>query len=62
VSEALEKFAARDKQKAELVKLRYSVGLTTEKPLKSLAFPCRRRIAGEFQPWLFRGIEREQKR
>src|SRR5216117_1336549 len=30
VSEALEKFAARDKQKAELVKLRYFIGLTTQ--------------------------------
>src|SRR5688572_19552056 len=30
VNGALEKLAARDKQKAELVKLRYFVGLTTE--------------------------------
>ena len=30
VSDALEKLAARDRQKAELVKLRYFVGLTTE--------------------------------
>src|SRR5262245_64944307 len=30
VSEALEKFATRDKAKEELVKLRYFVGLTTE--------------------------------
>src|SRR5262249_19562810 len=30
VSDALEKFAARDRKKAELVKLRYFVGLTTE--------------------------------
>ena len=29
VNEALEKFAAQDKQKAELVKLRYFVGMTT---------------------------------
>jgi RNA polymerase sigma factor (TIGR02999 family) len=30
VHEALEKFAAQDKQKAELVKLRYFVGMTIE--------------------------------
>jgi RNA polymerase sigma factor (TIGR02999 family) len=30
VNEALEKFAAQDKQKAELVKLRYFVGMTIE--------------------------------
>src|SRR5216117_3638899 len=36
VSDALEKFAARDKQKAELVKLRYFVGLTTEEAAEVL--------------------------
>src|SRR6185369_627881 len=36
LSDALEKFAARDKQKAELVKLRYFVGLTTEEAAEVL--------------------------
>ena len=36
VSDALEKLAARDKQKAELVKLRYFVGLTTEEAAEVL--------------------------
>jgi RNA polymerase sigma factor (TIGR02999 family) len=36
VSEALEKFAAQDKQKAELVKLRYFVGMTLEEAAEAL--------------------------
>ena len=36
LSDALEKFAIRDKQKAELVKLRYFVGLTTEEAAQVL--------------------------
>jgi RNA polymerase sigma factor (sigma-70 family) len=36
VNEALEKFAAQDKQKAELVKLRYFVGMTPEEAAEVL--------------------------
>jgi len=36
VHEALEKFAAQDKQKAELVKLRYFVGMTIEEAAEAL--------------------------
>jgi RNA polymerase sigma factor (TIGR02999 family) len=36
VNEALEKFAAQDKQKAELVKLRYFVGMTIEEAAEVL--------------------------
>src|SRR5260370_65696 len=36
LNEALEKFAAQDKQKAELVKLRYFVGLTIEEAAEVL--------------------------
>jgi RNA polymerase sigma factor (TIGR02999 family) len=36
VNEALEKFAAQDKQKAELVKLRYFVGMTIEEAAEAL--------------------------
>ena len=36
VSEALEKFAAQDKQKAELVKMRYFVGMTIEEAAQVL--------------------------
>ena len=49
VSDALEKFATRDKQKAELVKLRYFVGLTTEEAAEVLEIgraSCRERVYG----------------
>ncbi len=36
VNEALEKFAAQDQQKAELVKLRYFVGMTIEEAAEAL--------------------------
>jgi DNA-directed RNA polymerase specialized sigma24 family protein len=36
VSDALEKLAARDQQKAELVKLRYFVGMTTAEAAEAL--------------------------
>ena len=41
VNEALEKFAAQDKQKAELVKLRYFVGLTMPQAAKALGISLR---------------------
>lgn len=64
VSDALEKFAARDKQKAELVKLRYFVGLTTEEAAEVLGIsvPTADRWWNFSRAWLFEEIEREQKR
>ena len=63
VSDALEKFAARDKQKAELVKLRYFVGLTTEEAAEVLGIsvPTADRWWNFSRAWLFEEIEREQK-
>jgi RNA polymerase sigma factor (TIGR02999 family) len=47
VSEALDKLAGAHKEEAELVKLRYFVGLPTMKPRKCLAFhPARRSPIG----------------
>jgi RNA polymerase sigma factor (TIGR02999 family) len=62
VSEALEKFAARDKPKAELVKLRYFVGLTTAEAAKVLGIsvPTADRWWSFSRAWLFEEI-REQK-
>jgi len=64
VNDALEKFAARDKQKAELVKLRYFVGLTTEEAAEVLGIsvPTADRWWNFSRAWLFEEIEREQKR
>jgi RNA polymerase sigma factor (TIGR02999 family) len=64
VSDALEKFAARDKQKAELVKLRYFVGLTKEEAAEVLgiSIPTVDRWWNYSRAWLFEEIEREQKR
>ena len=60
VSEALEKFSARDKQKAELVKLRYFVGLTTEEAAEVLGIsvPTADRWWSFSRAWLFEEIER----
>ena len=41
VNEALEKFAALDPQKAELVKLRYFVGMTVEEAAEALGISKR---------------------
>lgn len=64
VNEALEKLAARDKQKAELVKLRYFVGLTTEEAAEVLgvSVPTADRWWNFSRAWLFEEIERDQKR
>jgi RNA polymerase sigma factor (TIGR02999 family) len=63
VSEVLEKFAARDKQKAELVKLRYFVGLTTQEAAEVLGIsvPTADRWWNFSRAWLFEQIEHEQK-
>lgn len=60
VNEALEKFAARDKQKAELVKLRYFVGLTIEEAAEVLGIsaPTAKRYWAYARTWLFAEIKR----
>lgn len=62
VSDALERFAAQDKQKAELVKLRYFVGMTTEEAAKVLgiSIPTADRWWNYSRAWLFEAIERER--
>jgi len=62
VSDALEKLAARDKQKAELVKLRYFVGLTTQEAAEALGIsvPTADRWWNFSRAWLFAEIERSR--
>ena len=62
VSDALEKFSARDKQKAELVKLRYFVGLTIEEAAEVLGIsvPTADRWWNFSRAWLFEEIERSR--
>jgi RNA polymerase sigma factor (TIGR02999 family) len=54
VNEALEKFAARDQQKAELVKLRYFVGMTIEEAAEVLGYsvPTAKRHWAYARAWL----------
>jgi RNA polymerase sigma factor (TIGR02999 family) len=60
VHEALEELAAHDKQKAELVKLRYFVGFTTEEAAHALGIsvPTADRWWNYCRAWLFAAIER----
>jgi len=62
ISEALDKFALRDKQKAELVKLRYFVGLTLEETAEVLgvAVPTASRWWSYSRAWLCQEIERQK--
>ena len=62
VDEALARFAARDKQKAELVKLRYFVGLTREEAAEVLGIsvPTADRWWNFSRAWLFDEIERSR--
>jgi RNA polymerase sigma factor (TIGR02999 family) len=62
VHEALDKLATRDRQKAELVKLRYFVGLTTEEAAKVLGIsvPTADRWWIFCRAWLFEEIERSR--
>lgn len=64
VHDALEKFASRDKQKAELVKLRYFVGMTTEEAAEVLgiSIPTADRWWNYSRAWLFEAIDRERAR
>jgi RNA polymerase sigma factor (TIGR02999 family) len=63
VNEALDKLAARDNKKAELVKLRYFVGLTTEEAAEVLgiSIPTADRWWNFSRAWLFDELERQQK-
>jgi RNA polymerase sigma factor (TIGR02999 family) len=63
VDDALEKLAALDSQKAELVKLRYFVGLTTEEVAQVLgiSIPTADRWWNFSRAWLFEEMERQQK-
>jgi RNA polymerase sigma factor (TIGR02999 family) len=63
LNDALEKLAARDSQKAELVKLRYFVGLTTEEAAEVLGIsvPTADRWWNFCRAWLFEEMERQQK-
>ena len=61
MDEALEKFAAVDKQKAELVKLRYFAGLSVEESAKILGIsnPTAKRWWAYARAWLFDQIKRQ---
>ena len=58
VSEALDQFAALDKQKAELVKLRYFVGMTVEEAagVLGISVPTAQRHWAFARAWLARRI------
>jgi RNA polymerase sigma factor (TIGR02999 family) len=59
VNDALEKFAAVDKQKAELVKLRYFAGLTVEEAAEVLdiSAPTAKRWWAYARAWLFHQLQ-----
>ena len=59
VNAALERFAAQDKQKAELVKLRYFTGLTIEEAAEILGVstPTAKRWWAYARAWLHKEIE-----
>jgi RNA polymerase sigma factor (TIGR02999 family) len=63
VNDALDKLAARDSKKAELVKLRYFVGLTTEEAAEVLgiSIPTADRWWNFSRAWLFEETERQHK-
>jgi len=60
INEALEKLAAQDKEKAELVKLRYFVGLTLEQAAETLSIsvPMAKRHWTYARAWLIREMSR----
>jgi RNA polymerase sigma factor (TIGR02999 family) len=62
VHDALEKLTAHDAEKAELVKLKYFVGLTTEEAANVLGLsePTAKRHWSYARAWLFREIKRSQ--
>ena len=64
VNEALEKFAAQDKQKAELVKLRYFVGMTIEEAAEVLRVSAAtaKRHWAYARAWLYEEIRTQETR
>ena len=62
--EALEKLAAQDKPKAELVKLRYFVGLTLEEAaeLLGISVPTAKRQWTFARAWLYAEISAAENR
>ena len=62
VNEALEKFAAQDKQKAELVKLRYFIGMTIEEAAEALGIsvPTAKRHWAYARAWLAEEMQKQQ--
>ena len=64
VNEALERFALQDKEKAELVKLRYFVGFTLEEAAEILGISAStaKRWWTYARAWLFDEISKEQRR
>jgi RNA polymerase sigma factor (TIGR02999 family) len=60
VEEALEQLAAHDPRKAELVKLRFFVGLSLEEaaPILGVSEPTAKRDWAYARAWLFQEIER----
>ena len=63
VNEALEKFAAQDRPKAELVKLRYFVGMTIEEAAEALdiSAPTAKRHWAYARAWLAEEIGSQQR-
>lgn len=59
MNEALEKFAAVDREKAELVKLRYFVGLTIEEAaaVLNISTPTAKRWWAYSRAWLYQKIQ-----
>jgi RNA polymerase sigma factor (TIGR02999 family) len=64
IHEALEKFAAQDKQKAELVKLRYFAGLTIEQAadVLGISVATAKRHWAYSRAWLLREIKEDRAR
>ncbi|MCW5558592.1 MAG: hypothetical protein KIT22_12265 [Verrucomicrobiae bacterium] len=60
-NDALERFAALDAPKAELVKLRYFVGLTTEQAacVLNISEPTAKRWWAYAKAWLFRELRED---
>jgi RNA polymerase sigma factor (sigma-70 family) len=59
VNEAIDKLAAKDKAKADLVKLRYFVGMTNVEAAKALGIsePTAKRHWTYARAWLYEEIE-----